>query len=296
MSAAPAGAGAAALEDLIALELAQPVPPVVAGFAAHLAEQLPGTCAVLFYGSSLRSGDLTGTLLDYYLIVDSYALAYGGGWRAWANRLLPPNVFYAEWTDPAGLRYRAKYAVLTLADLHARCLPGSWDVSIWARFAQPTALVWDDGGGQHRTMAAILAQAATTALRSVPPEPDAVAQWSAVFARTYGCEWRAERAGKGGDLVGSQPERYRAIASCIDQSQPAPPQPSWALRRLFGRTQHLARLIKAAFTFTGGIDYLAWKIERHSGVPVLVKPWHRRWPVLGGLVLFAGLKRRRAFR
>ncbi|RME68859.1 MAG: hypothetical protein D6782_00610 [Alphaproteobacteria bacterium] len=71
---------------------------------------------------------------------------------------------------------------------------------------------------------------------------------------------------------------------------------AWRLRALQGRGLHLARLVKAAFTFDGGIDYLAWKIARHSGVAVAIKPWHRRHPLLAGLWLFAYLRLKGAFR
>jgi hypothetical protein len=288
-------ASPAALTSLIAAELDLPAPAPVHGFAAQLAAQHAGVGAVLFYGSSLRAGDLTGTLLDFYLIVDSYRAAYGGGWKALANRLLPPNVFYAEWADAGGTTYRAKYAVLSADDLAARCRPATLDVSIWARFAQPTALVWVRGDADRARVVSVLSDAVATAYGSVDGPADPVQRWQAVFAHTYGCEWRAERAGKGVELVSAHAERYRLMAQALSVAVPAP-QPGWTARRLFGRAQHLARLVKAAFTFTGGIDYLAWKIERHSGVAVPVLPWHRRWPVLGGLVLFWQLRRRRAFR
>ena len=54
--------------------------------------------AVLIYGSCLRSGDIHDGLLDLYLLCDDYRSAYGNSWLALANRLLPPNVFYAEHT------------------------------------------------------------------------------------------------------------------------------------------------------------------------------------------------------
>jgi hypothetical protein len=43
---------------------------------------------------------------------------------------------------------------------------------------------------------------------------------------------------------------------------------------------NLARLAKAAFTFSGGVDYIAWKIERHSGHKIEVTPFQRRHPLL----------------
>ncbi len=46
----------------------------------------------------------------------------------------------------------------------------------------------------------------------------------------------------------------------------------------------------------GGIDYLAWKITRHSGVEVAITPWQRRHPILAGLLLLPQLKRKGAVR
>jgi hypothetical protein len=47
-----------------------------------------------------------------------------------------------------------------------------------------------------------------------------------------------------------------------------------------GRPLNYARLIKAAFTFEGAARYAAWKIERHTGMPVALTPWRERHPVL----------------
>lgn len=69
----------------------------------------------------------------------------------------------------------------------------------------------------------------------------------------------------------------------------------WGLRRVQGKFLSVARLIKASFTFDGGIDYLAWKISRHSGVKIELTPWQRRHPLLAGIVLFWRLRRRGAF-
>ncbi|MCA9474766.1 MAG: hypothetical protein KC563_03010, partial [Nitrospira sp.] len=58
----------------------------------------------------------------------------------------------------------------------------------------------------------------------------------------------------------------------------------------------MLRLMKAAFTFQGGADYLIWKIERHSGVKVELTPTQRRHPIITGLVIFWRLYRQGAFR
>ena len=73
-------------------------------------------------------------------------------------------------------------------------------------------------------------------------------------------------------------------------------QRRWRLRRYQGKLLSVLRLMKAAFTFTNGASYLLWKIERHSGVTIEVKPWQRRHPILASSVLFWKLYRKGAFR
>jgi hypothetical protein len=40
-----------------------------------------------------------------------------------------------------------------------------------------------------------------------------------------------------------------------------------------------------AFTYAGGIDYLAWKINRHAGTQIIIQPWQRKWPLVAALFL-----------
>src|SRR5919199_2852939 len=80
---------------------------------------------------------LEGRMLDFYLIVSDYRAVYGKSWLALANRLVPPNVFYFEKDGLA-----AKYAVLSEAHFHRLNGPETSSVSVWARFAQPSRLVW----------------------------------------------------------------------------------------------------------------------------------------------------------
>ena len=49
-------------------------------------------------------------------------------------------------------------------------------------------------------------------------------------------------------------------------------------------------------TYAGGIDYLAWKINRHAGTDIQIKPWQRRWPLVAALTLLPRLLRRGAIR
>src|SRR3546814_18765694 len=76
-------------------------------------------------------------MLDFYLIVSDYGDAYSKGWMAAANRLIPPNVFPFQHD---GLI--AKYAVLSEGDFDRLNGSETRNVSVWARFAQPSRLVW----------------------------------------------------------------------------------------------------------------------------------------------------------
>ena len=70
----------------------------------------------------------------------------------------------------------------------------------------------------------------------------------------------------------------------------------WKIRAVQGKFLSLARLIKALFTFDGGLDYIAWKLERHSGVHIDIPEKVRRYPLIFVWGLFWDLYRRGIFR
>jgi hypothetical protein len=63
----------------------------------------------------------------------------------------------------------------------------------------------------------------------------------------------------------------------------------WRRTQRRGKRLTLLRLAKASATFAGGIDYLAWKINRHAGTEIAIRPWQRRWPILGAISLLPKL-------
>jgi hypothetical protein len=294
----------AALRVLVADELAVPVDARVAALAATVAARhAPASRAVLFYGSCLREARFDGLMLDFYLIVSDYRTAYGGGWMAAANRLLPPNVFPIE---ADGLT--AKYAVLSIADFHRLCGPGTDNPSVWARFAQPARIAWSVDADAAERMTETVAQAAPTLLSRVLPllegEGDPLEPWRRGFALTYGAELRAERANRSGGIVEADPARYRrfappalAVARGWARTQDAGGATrGWKRTQRRGKLLTAARLVKASATFAGGLDYLAWKINRHAGTAIAIRPWQRRWPLIGALTLLPRLLRRGAVR
>jgi hypothetical protein len=287
------------LKSLVAAELAQPVDPRVEAMAAAIVALYPEAArAMLFYGSCLREERLDGLMLDFYLIVSDYRAAYGRSWLAAANRLVPPNVFPFEHD---GLT--AKYAVLSEADFARECSPAARSVSVWARFAQPSRLVWAaDEAARERAVEAVAHAAPTLFALTRPALPaeareDPLAVFRSGFALTYAAELRAERGGKPSSLVDADPERYRRIGEAVPAALHEPADGgSWARRQAKGKALTLLRLLKAGLTYADGIDYLAWKINRHAGTRIEVKPWQRRWPLIAGLILLPRLLRRGAIR
>ncbi|CAM3089540.1 Phosphatidate cytidylyltransferase [Sphingomonas antarctica] len=267
------------LEALVADELAVPVDPRVSEMAAAIAAHHPGSLAVLFYGSCLRDATLWG-MLDFYLIVEDYGRAYDRKWLATANRLLPPNVF-----PFAANTLSSKYAVLSLADLQRETSELARDPSTFARLSQPARLVWGSNAGA----VSAIAQASRTLLTVTPGDgvTDPLDRWRVAFAATYASELRAERAARPGSIVDADPARYLKLAAALGDVPNR--QMLWPRLRRWSKWRQVAKLAKASLTFAGGVDYLAWKIARHSGEPVTVKPWQRRFPLLAAFVMLPRL-------
>jgi len=291
------------LLELVSAELSTPADPRVVDVAAALAALYPEAArAVLFYGSCLRERQLDGLMVDFYLIVSDYRAAYGMRWLAPANRLIPPNVFPFE---HGGLA--AKYAVLSEADFERECSAEAKTVSVWARFAQPSRLVWASDTEAAARAARSVARAAPTLLGLAAPmaapeeRGDVLALWRRGFALTYDAELRAERRNRSASIVDIEPDRYRrfgppALAAAGEPLPRAFAERRWRQLRRRGKRASVLRLAKASFTFAGGIDYLAWKINRHAGTRVEIKPWQRRWPLAAALILLPRLLRRGAVR
>lgn len=284
------------LRALVAEELGQAVDPRVEAIAEAIAAQYgKSSRAVLFYGSCLREKQLEGRMLDFYLIVSDYRAAYGKSWLAAANRLVPPNVFYFEKDGLA-----AKYAVLSEADFHRFNGPETSSVSVWARFAQPARLAWAaDVRARDQAIDAV-ARAAPTLLAAAGPRQgeQAFDWWRRAFALTYSAELRAERAGRAASVVDLDPDRYvRFSAPAAKAAQALSGDGGgWLWRRVEGKALSVLRLAKASFTFAGGAEYIAWKINRHAGTNIELKPWQRRWPLLAAISLLPRLLRSGAVR
>jgi hypothetical protein len=311
------------IREVVGAEVAQPV----GAAAGALVEAIIGrhgqsVDAVLFYGSCLRRGDPTAAedpVFDFYVLVDDYRHVYEGWLAAFSNALLPPNVFYLEapWRDRT---LRAKYAVVALQQFCQAMSARAYHSYFWARFAQPVRLAHVRDERTRAAVVGALAEAVTTLARHTAGllgKSFASGElWTAAFQATYGAELRAERGDRAAVIYEADRERYDRLTGLAVQAAGfearidkdgrlslAVPQDArrraaaaWRRRRLLGKLLSLLRLAKGAFTFTGGVDYLLWKIERHSGVKATATPWQRRHPLLAAPGLAWRLYRRGAFR
>lgn len=287
------------LRELVAEELGRPVDPRVAAMAkAIAAAHGEASRAVLFYGSCLRDVALEGAMLDFYLIVSDYRQAYPKRWLAAANRLIPPNVFPFAHGDLA-----AKYAVLSEADFHRLNGPETRSVSVWARFAQPSRLVWCANEEAREKAIAAVSRAAPTllsaALSVVPNDRPPLELWKAAFALTYSAELRAEKKERGVSVVDQDPGRYlRFFGPAMAAARACGKRcgGSWQRRRVEGKMLSVARLAKASATFAGGADYIAWKINRHAGTKIELSDWQKKHPLATAVMLLPKLLRSGAIR
>ncbi|MFQ5643441.1 MAG: hypothetical protein ACE5FQ_07055 [Thiogranum sp.] len=281
-----------------------------------------GACvaSILFYGSCLRSGDPYEGLVDLYLIVDNYRCANSGRLKALWNRLLPPNVFYAEFPHEART-VRCKYAILSLADLEKGSSPRWFHSYLWGRFSQPTAIAWCRDEAARRAVENSLARSVITFLNRVlpalPPRGDVQSLWSDGLRLSYGAELRVESPARSRELFAANKTYYREVtrlsasllnyplnvsATATDYLTQIPSsrrrisRVGWKVRTLQGKLLSLARLTKALFTFDGGLDYMAWKLERHSGVHIDIPERVRRYPLIFVWGLVLDLYRRGVFR
>ena len=265
--------------------------------AAIAAKHGAASRVVLFYGSCLRQKQLEGLMLDFYLIVSDYSAAYEKKWLAAANRLIPPNVFYFEHEGLA-----SKYAVLSEADFTRYCSEEAPDVSVLARFAQPSRLVWQADEAAADCVIDAVAEAPRVLAQMTAPtvgnanSPDL---WRRAFELTYSTELRAERKERPGNIVDQFPDYYERLSKVIPLKTEAGTQDaarSWEHYRSKGKRAQVLRLAKATATFAGGVDYIAWKINRHAGTDIQIKAWQRRWPLLAAISLLPRLLRSGAVR
>jgi hypothetical protein len=298
-----------ALESLIAGETAVAVPELGRHWVEQF-QQTPGVAAVLCYGSGLREtpADPDEMVFDFYLLVHRYRDFDPKRGLALAGALIPPNVYYRE--EKVGDRtLRCKFAVLTVSQFSAAARGRSFTPHIWARFCQPSRIVYTADEGLRRDLVAAMAESVLVFHRRTLHliENCTLADfWRAGLHSTYADEIRSEKKGRMQSVFDANAAAYTArtrlaLDLCSEMGRMVGsdtvhsdlPEFGKRIYRLRLRLKRpmtkgvvILRFIKAAFTFQGGLEYARWKLERHSGVRIEISDFQRRHPLLGGLYLF----------
>jgi hypothetical protein len=271
----------------------------------------PALLAILVYGSWLRGK--RDTMLDFYVLVEDYR-TLSSAWQGWVCRLIPPNVYHIHHGD-----LRAKYAMLTL-DRFCHSMQHDFHSYFWARFAQPCDVLYArDPTVQSSLINAFKMASVTFAQHVVPSLHDQFTSrelWTSGLSQTYRCELRTESSHRAESLYEFNPDWYDEISRSLAgdlKCMSTTPQSGvfnnqsgkwarksastrWWLRRLQGRLLSVLRLGKAAFTFNDPLQYLLWKVERHTGIYIEPSERQLKHPLIFAWPLLWKLYRRGAFR
>jgi hypothetical protein len=236
--------------------------------------------------------------------------------------VLPPNVFYEE-VAHEGQILRSKVTLISLHDFRRGCSRAWFQSYIWGRFSQPTKIIYSRDPATRNDVEECLEEAVRTLLqRSLPALPergDIASLWQQALELSYATELRTERSGRAAELAEASVDFYKRVTidhadsltfplavyddagetlyECrVADSARRRASFSWWLRRVQGKLFSVLRLVKALFTFEGGLDYIAWKLERHSGEKIVIPDRVRRAPLLFMWGFFWGLYRRGIFK
>jgi hypothetical protein len=276
--------------------------------------------AILVYGSWLRGK--RDTMLDFYVLVEDYR-TLDSAWQGWMCKLLPPNVYHIHHKtgepDTQSHELRAKYALLTLNRFHY-AMQHDFHSYFWARFAQPCEILYVRDQATRDVLTEAFKSAAVTYVRRVLPamrdQFSSNELWTRGLSLTYQCELRTESSNRGESIYEHDPAYFDAITSsyaeentvlsksetsdiyhnkCSGLARKLSPL-SWWLRRVQGKLLSMLRLLKAAFTFNEPLEYLTWKIERHSGIYIEPTERQLKHPLIFAWPLLWKLYRQGAFR
>ncbi|MFK8026594.1 MAG: hypothetical protein AB8C40_00880 [Gammaproteobacteria bacterium] len=255
------------------------------------AEYKQSLLAVIFYGSCMRTSEYKDAMLDFYVIVDNYHSAYSNRWYSIANKILPPNVFYLQVTL-GDQTYRSKYAVVSKSAL-SYAVEKSFHPYFWARFSQPMSYIYVKNNDIREWVADTQRTAATTFLQSVIKNVEGQISsetlWITGLKLTYSSELRAESKQRAEMIYQDGKEYFDGITECLYAEKLTQLSINnknifatikWKARKFLGKLLSILRLMKATTTFVNGVDYIAWKIERHTGEQVIVNEKLRRYPLI----------------
>lgn len=304
----------AALRDALVRETDRPLPFAVTAFVEAATKRFgESVAAIVFYGSCRRVDQPDG-LYDLYVILDGYRSL--PRIEAMLAAALPPNVYYLE-AVTGTLTRRAKCTVISRDDF-ARGVRGWFHSYLWGRFCQPVSLAYARDASTRTEILENLAQAVTKFIgESIclqGEQFDTKTLWVDGLRTSYSTELRSEGPDRAAELFATHADFYESVtAAAAPVSELVAVEPgrwrstqtparrrksvrTWRIRRVTGKFQALARILKAGITFDGGFDYIIWKLERHSGRHIEVPERVRRRPALHMWGFFWRLYRAGVFR
>lgn len=259
--------------------------------------------ALVFYGSALREHRDNKKMLDFCVVVRSYADVYPNPALRLATALLPPGVHFLQLKLSDGQQLRCKYAVYS-EKAFRKGLRGGFESMLWARLVQP-CVIHCANPEVHQDVLQSFAMACLHFYREAAPlvHDGDESIWVRGLAESYRTELRPEKPLERADnIVGHSPTRYADLSAIISDCQHISLQSErrckvrWWLRRVIGKPRGAARVLKAALTFDAGLDYVLEKVGNHSGVEIEVSDTVRRHPLLFSPVIAWRLYRAGAFR
>ena len=266
---------------------------LLAGCVGQLIERYGESLdAIILYGSYLRGA--ADAMPDLYVLLRWYPPAPRR--HRWLGNLLPPNVHHL-----AADGGRAKVSTLRTRQLQ-RAAALDLHPYFWARFAQPSRILFCRNPAvrrQLRTIAAHCAERLLNEIYSAKPQSTPAEHWRRVFARTYAAEVRSEHADKREALYAANQAYYDKLFLGLSRSAQIDcrgPRLPWPVVQAIGKTFSILRILKSALTFAAPVDYMLWKLERHSGVRLSATERQRRYPLLFAWPLVWRLYRLGAFR
>ena len=263
--------------------------------------------AIILYGSWVRGR--RDTVIDFYVVLNSYK-PLNSRLEATLNHLLAPNVYHMS-TDHEGEIISTKYATVT-EEVFRKSISHDFHPYFWARFAQPSEILYAKNErirAELETLFQIAAKRLILNVLPLLPRSFSINQlWEKAFQLTYRCELRSESENTPKILAENMHQVSSSLTeechlklsdNVLYQPQVSPKRITkllWQFRAVIGKLFSAFRLFKALFTFENPLDYLVWKIERHTGIKETPTDLQRKYPLLFSWTLLWKIFKRGGFR
>ena len=270
------------------------------------------TQAIVLYGSWLRGK--RDTVVDLYVIVDNYKYLDSPLDKILTN-FFSPNV-YQQVGENLAKDFRVKFAVINLAQFKKR-VANDFHPYFWARFAQPTQILYVKNIEVRQALVATFKDATKRMIKeSVPMLPKQFTTemlWETALKLTYSAELRSESDTAPQSIIKTSLPELKALTESIasecslkktndvwlndtNRFDYLKKAAIWQTRFFIGKGLSIMRLLKAVFTFENPLDYLVWKIERHTGIKEEPTRLQRKHPLIFSWSLIWRLYRKGGFR